>query len=491
MELAGFVGPSYVSQSPIADAEETINWYMEPVQAPSASARSALYPTPGVQTLGMGEAGPGRANFFLGGRQFAVIGAQFGEINSPGTLFTAHGSVATDGNPATISSNGDGGGQLFITSGGNGYLFELATDTFSTIAFLAGKATMGDALDGYFLALDADNSTLYISDLLDGATWDPTQFAQRSIAPDPWVSMKVANRYIYLLGSETSEVWYDAGAFPFPFQPHPSGSLIQYGCAAPFSPEVLTGSLVWVASTVSGQGTVLRISGFTPEPISTYPLQVAFNSYTTIADGIGDTYDDLGHTFYILTFPTADVTWCWDAQVGVWHRRGTWVAEQNIFQAWRPLFHAFAFGEHRMLDRDTAAIYRMSSDIYTDVPDSAGDPRELRRLRRAPALVSENERVFFAYFELYMETGLGATTGQGSDPQVMLRMSNDGGKTWGPEQWRSAGARGEYGTRVRWLRCGSARKRVFEVVVSDPIPWRILGAFVELADFPQAQRGAA
>ena len=67
----------------------------------------------------------------------------------------------------------------------------------------------------------------------------------------------------------------------------------------------------------------------------------------------------------------------------------------------------------------------------------------------------------------------------GWDPQVMLRISNDGGKTWGPELWRSAGKMGEYTKRVSWNRMGSARRRVFEVTMTDPIPWKITGCYLE------------
>jgi hypothetical protein len=69
---------------------------------------------------------------------------------------------------------------------------------------------------------------------------------------------------------------------------------------------------------------------------------------------------------------------------------------------------------------------------------------------------------------------------EGVDPQVMLRFSNDGGKTWGTELMRSTGKVGEYGKRVRWERLGRARRRVFEISTSDPVPYRITGAAIEL-----------
>ena len=67
----------------------------------------------------------------------------------------------------------------------------------------------------------------------------------------------------------------------------------------------------------------------------------------------------------------------------------------------------------------------------------------------------------------------------GADPQVVLRLSNDGSRTWITEQARSMGKTGEYLKRVRWNRLGTARNRVFEVVIADPVRWRISGAYLD------------
>lgn len=472
-EYKGFIGGSNTSQSPISDPELTVNWYVENSESDASTNRISLYPTPGVELIAEGRSGNGRCNFAIGGRQFVVIGSDFIEVFSDGSTTTwAVAGLTDDGLPATISSNGDGGGQLFITSGMNGYLFDLTTNTFSTIAALNGIARMGDQLDGYFLCLDDTTSTVRISDLLDGSTWDPTQFFQRNIAPDPWVAMKVANRYIYLLGTETTEVWFDAGSFPIPFEPHPSG-LMQFGCAAQFSPEVVTGALCWLSQTSNGAGQVMRATGFTPEPISTYSVEYEFGNYSQISDAIGDTYHDLGHTFYYLTFPTANKTKAWDSATQVWCDRGSWPDGSVEFSAWRPLYHSYCFGEHRILDFQGPGIYRMSSTLGMDVDDTV-----IRRLRRGPLIEKENKRFFYSSFEIDMETGLGNAVDPGADPQISMRMTNDG-KTWGTEQFRSVGRIGEYDIRVRWTRCGMARQRSFEVSVSDPIPYRLLGAYIK------------
>jgi hypothetical protein len=61
--------------------------------------------------------------------------------------------------------------------------------------------------------------------------------------------------------------------------------------------------------------------------------------------------------------------------------------------------------------------------------------------------------------------------GQGSDPQVMLKISKDNGKTFGPERWKSMGTKGQYKKRVIWEELGTARDFVFQFTVTDPVPF--------------------
>lgn len=113
------------------------------------------------------------------------------------------------------------------------------------------------------------------------------------------------------------------------------------------------------------------------------------------------------------------------------------------------------------------------------VPSFSTTTRAIRRMRRSPHLVTEKLWQFFHTFEVHLQTGMGLTTGQGVDPQIMLRVSFDGGQTWGDEQWTTAGAMGAYWTRAEFRRLGRGRDAVFEISTSDPNFWAIIDAFLD------------
>jgi hypothetical protein len=213
----------------------------------------------------------------------------------------------------------------------------------------------------------------------------------------------VVGRYIWLFGEHTTEIWQDTGA-NFPFAPFPS-TLIPYGIAAPYSAALVGNGVAWVANNPAGRRCVMYASGQSPEVISTYPLEAALSGYDDITTAVGDSYSDKGHTFYLLSIPDEpETTYVWDVETKLWHERGTWRSEENRYEAWRPRFYAFAFGEHRILDSAGSYVYRMSTDLVTDV-----DGLAIRRMRRAPALQAENRRIYYPYFQLDVEPGLAAT----------------------------------------------------------------------------------
>jgi len=469
MRFPHFIGGTYRSGSKIADDSVTINLYPELMESQSAKAPIVMYSTPGFQDFASAAENPVRQLWAEDGRCFSVIGGQLYELYADQTI-TSRGSVSNDNLPATISTNGDGGQQLFITSGDVGYGYDLATDTLTSVLT---DVTFGGFLSSRFLALDAETSTLKISDQLS-TVFDPTQIVQRTIGSDKWISMIVNNREIWLFGSRTSEVWYDAGLSPFPFAPVP-GAYIQVGIKAPYSCARLASTVVWLGENENGASVVYRANGYSPERISDHAMETEIQQYTVTSDARAWVYEEDGHPFYVLTFPTANKTWVYDASTNMWHNRAYWDVPSASYKAYRAMFHAYTFGKHLVGDLLEGNIYEMRTDVYTDV-----DGVKIRRLRRGPHIAQEQLMIRHDFFQIDMEVGVGLKSGQGSDPQVMLRWSDDGGNTWSNEHWRSAGKIGKYKTRVFWTRMGSARDRVYEISMTDPVPWKLVDAFMRL-----------
>lgn len=475
-----FCGPSYVSQSSLAINERCVNLYPERNEVPGATSPYILCPTPGLDLLVTPPEPIGRGIFAQSGRCFPAIGQTYYELTTTPWSLVSRGALLRDQYPVTQTSNGDGGNQNFITSGGRGDLFNLGTNTFTP--GVVANATMGGFLDGFFIRFDINSSTIGLSNLQNGLVWDPTQFAQRSAAADPWRSMLIRYPLVWLFGEQTSDVWYNAGNFPFPLAPY-QNVRIDDGIAAAFSAANLKNGPVWLARSSRGAGYIVQAQGYRTVRVSTQALEFQISRYVKIDDAVSFTYTADGHEFYELNFPTQGVTWVWDSSLGVagWHERGHWNATKSMYEAWGPQYHAYEFDAHIVVDLRTGSIYRMGNDLYADAD---GDP--MRRLRLAPGLRGDGKtRMFYDGFQLVLDQGIGLSTGQGSNPAVSMQYSNTAGKRWNSERIRRGAKKGELDHVTEWRNCGSTTgTRAFQVVMSDPVPWRIVDA--QLATRPGA-----
>lgn len=468
MKYPNFCAGAYRTPNSTNLDEQTINLFPAFVGSAGAKARQELHPSPGVTRLATATVDvPGRACAEVLGRLFAVIGARLYEISSAWAL-TSRGTVSViDTTPASLACNGAGAEDLLVVSGGKTYHFALDTNTLTEV--ISADCVMGLHLAGYFFVL-MSNGDVRASDHLDGATYPALATAQRATASDQIIAIGESGGQLWMLGSETSEVWEDAAQRLFPFVRHPSGTL-DIGTAAAWSVKKVNGRLFWLSRTEDGVGPVVAASGFDIQPVSPPGLDQEIQGYARIDDAVGDAYAMNGHTFYVLTFPTAGVTWVYDLTTEQWHRRGEWDESLATWTAWRPLFHALAFDTHVVLDYQGAGVYALVTEGTEDV-----DSRPIRRVRRAAVLASEQERVTFHALQVDMRTGVGTVSEPA--PVMTLNLSNDGGRTWRVVGDAAIGAQGEYRTRVRWRRLGTARNRVFEVVTSAKVPIYLTDAII-------------
>lgn len=467
------MGGYAVGRSAVQTVERTVNFYVEKASSPFGKTKAALYRVPGLTAFATHATKTRwRAFYEQAGRLFGVIEDRFVEIDQAGTI-TDRGGVleGAQGSAAYITSNGEGGGELFIESGGKGYCYDLATNTLTEVVPVA---TQADSVDGFILTLDTTDSTLQSTTVNDGANWPATFVQQRTAAPDPWRAFRVLDRLIYLFGERTTDIYYNAALPNFPFAQHTAGAFA-WGIAAPDSVAIVAGRLVWLARSGDDFGAVVAARGTGAEEISTPDLRNVIDGYrrtSRIDDAIGESISMLGHTFYVLTFPTADATWVYDVTSGTWTEWLTWIAAEGRYTAWRAHWHVVAFGKHLIGDRLTGTIYVLDP---TSNLDATGTP--YRRLRRPPGLFNEDVRLNIRRLRLLVEPGV---SGAADAPAVVvLNYSKDGGKTWHQASTTpSVGAAGEYRQRPEWTRLGTARDWAFEVVCSDDYPYTLLGALV-------------
>ena len=429
------------------------------------------------------------------------------------TQTNAGSYTSTPANPASTSSSGNGTGLTLTLTFGTGagstgtYVLSASQTVASTTLYALNfsimpstdgafsGATSVDIVDNFFVYNRPNTQQFGASNPLSPIS-QGLSFSSKDGAPDNLVSLIVDHREIYLLGEASSEVWVDVGTFPFPFQRIP-GTSTQHGIAAKASVYRLGNSFAYLSRNNRGQAMIMQMNGYTPTRISNHAVeQTLVNQY--VDDALAWTYQQEGHECYVITFPTLDLTWVYDATTTMWHK-WLYVDSLNVYHRHRGNCCAVFNGEVLVGDHSNGIVYLLDPENYTD------NGNTIRRLRRAPHLVTDLQRQYLQELQIQFQPGVGLTgysqsnfsptnavagigiaglavagTGivqtTGANPQAMLRWSSDGGSTWSNEHWTSIGLTGKYNNRAIWRRLGWSRDRVFEVVVTDPIKAVIISA---------------
>lgn len=468
------IGQAYEARSSNVSADRCVNMFPE-ISEDRKSA--ALYTAPGFTTKVTAANNAVGSGIYTAsnGRCFSVNGATLYEIAAPVAPATAY-TMTSRGTikSGTVSNFTDNGLVMCIVNGTDGWYFTFSSNTLTLISdadFPNGCGTIG-FLDGYFIACDPSTQQWYISVLYatNAATsWATLDFASAESQPDQNVGLIVDHRELWVFGETTTEGFTNTGNNAFPIE-RMSGAVIEIGSAAQHSAAKIDNSIVWLGKSKAGFGIVYQMRGFNATRISTHAVEFAIQGYSTISDARAITYQQEGHHFYCLIFPTVGKTWVYDATTGFWHERGSFA--NGSFGAWEIKDIAHFNGEHLACDATSGKIFAIDMDVHAH----GSNVRKWLRSWRMPN--TEGKLVIIPRLTVDCETGVGLTTGQGSDPQIMLRISRDGGHTWGPTRSKSMGAIGKYKARVFWDRNGTGRDIVFEISGTDPTKVVIKGAYL-------------
>jgi hypothetical protein len=497
------LGSSYVARSINAADNRMVNLFPEVIPE-GGKEPGFLNRAPGLKLQRAVGTGPIRALWAhqTNGADFYVVsGTEVFKMTSLTAIPVKLGDVA-DGGPVSIADNGT---QLFFACNGPSYIYNEATNEFKQITDpdFPGAATVG-YLDGYFVFNEPNSQRIWVTALLDGTSIDPLDFASAEGSPDGLVAVNIDHREAWLFGTDSVEVWYDVGGTDFPLQ-RIQGAFNEIGCVAAFSIAKLDNSLYWLGTDARGQGIVYKANGYAGQRVSTHAIEYAIAQYGNISDALAYTYQQEGHGFYVLTFPSANATWVYDAATQAWHERAGLV--NGAFTRHRSNCQCNFGGETVVGDFENGNIYTFDLDVYSD---NGQAQKWLRSWRALPTGQNNLKRTAHHSLQLDAETGVGLNgltndisvflvteaednliTESGDfilssitqipiePPQAMLRWSDDGGHTWSSEHWTSMGRIGEYGHRTIWRRLGMTlklRDRVYEVSGTDPVKIAIVGA---------------
>jgi hypothetical protein len=445
-----FLGQAYALRSLPLSAQSLINLYSEYNESKEGE-QGAFYGTPGLQVKALLPGGQGRALQVSGDGSFlyAVSGAAVYKLDTGfsktlvGTLPSSVGRVSACANATQVVFAHDLGWHYTT---GTGLTSIPAGPKNSIVTYMDGYGVFTESVDGEFGLTSID----------DFSTISALDIATAEALPDNLVSVYADQREVWLFGDLSTEIWADTGAESFPFERIPGG-VLSVGCAAPFSVAYTDGSVFWLAKDRTGKAMVLRTVGYQTSRVSTHAIEHAIDGYAVIDDAYAFGYVQEGHIFYVLTFPTADITWVYDCSTKQWGRRG-WRDSNGVLHRHRVGAYAFFNGYHCILDHDNGTLYTMDLDFTTD----AGSV--IYRERAWPLMPPEDmRRMRCDMLEIVAEQGVGNITGADTNPAVALQMSYDGGVSFGNERYQYGGAMGNRIARMRWRRNGLGRRPVAKV----------------------------
>lgn len=312
------LGGAYVARSVNAADSRLVNLFPEIIPE-SGKEPAFLQRAPGLKFLRTVGKGPIRGMWRIDQFGYVVSGNEVFRLDK-GNNVQFLGNVTGTG-PVSMADNGF---QLFIACNGPSFIYNLTNNSFTQITDpdFPGAVTVG-YLDGYFVFNEPDSQRIWVTAVLDGSSIDPLDFASAEATPDRAVAVLIDHKEAWIFGDNSIEVWYNSGAADYPLTPI-QGAFNEVGCVAPYSVAKLDNGIFWLGADARGQGIVYRATGYQAVRVSTHAVEWQIQRYGNMSDALAYTYQQDGHSFYVLIFPQANTTWVFDVATGLWHERAGW-----------------------------------------------------------------------------------------------------------------------------------------------------------------------
>lgn len=448
---------TYESRSRAGAYQRLVNMYAEPNIA--GKGPISLFSFAGAKVWADIGTSPMYGVQEMGGNLYVVSGGDVYQVTK-GKTATLIGSIGTNSQPVAMETNGT---QVAIKkSDGTAYIATSSSVVQITDISFPSSVSSLTYIDGYFIFSETNTNKFYWSSLLDGTTYDATDFASAAERPDNLRRVIAFNSGVWCICDGSYEVFYNSGDSNNLFQQIPGAVNTTLGSAAEHAVVEDDNRIFFLGN----DKIIYAATGYSAERISTYGIEQIIEEMSTISDTRFSVYEQFGHKFLVCTFPTGKRTLVYDMSTGLWCERSgvnntRWLVD-----------YTFNFAGKAMgLSYSTGHIYEFDQNTYTD------NNATLQRILHVPVIHDAGNRMIHDAIRLDVDSGLGLVTGQGSDPQVVMTYSDDGGNTYSTQRWQSVGMVGDYSKRSIWRRNGESRQRLYKFLYTEPTDFRVTGIY--------------
>ena len=479
-----FVGPQATSRSVLVNNQQTVN-FMQAIKGQGAKAPIVLETVPGLVELGSVGNGAIRSSKMISSkvRAGAAAAELYGVWGSELVAMTTNvGNITIgtlDPNPGRVHM-ARGRNYIALVDGVSGYTYDGTTFAKITHPAFPGVSAAGAPthilyLDGFFIVNDALTDNFYISSVEDPTTWNALDFEAAAVAPDAALALAATESLLWILGGETAQAYYNSGDEDFPYDIALSATQ-EVGILAVNSVAESDDGIFYLATTPEGGRFVYQIQGQAGRVITEDEQESFLTTVTDPTDAYAFIYKQAGKSFYVLQLSTttgdnarATSTMIYNIKAKSWESR-----EMLDGSAWRAGGAGILGNRNIVGSRLNATALELDLRNYQDAGES------IIRRRRSQVIHTTNKLMDFWSLIVDVEGGVGNQVAPGKDPLLKMRYSDDGGRTWSAHLVEPVGKIGETHQRVKFDQLGSARNRVFEIELSDPVNLTILGAYAEI-----------
>ena len=476
MPQLNIIGQAYTARSGSEDFETCKNFFIE-AGTEQTKYKFVLYPTPGIEEYVDIDGSQVRQLLEFDKVLYAIIDFDFYAIDADGVA-TQKGTLNST-EPVFVPQMASNGLQIGIVDNGYMYAYNIAADTFVEVTNVYTLAAAPNYLtfqDGYGIYNQPGTSTWWITSINDFTTTGALDFASANTTNQDITAIVSNRQQLYIFTPVGCEVWFNSGNNDFPFE-RKNTSYITQGTAAPASIVTIDNTIYYLTRSPQGEGFVVKIEGdSSPVVISTSAISYLINQIESINDAIAFAYQEDGHLFYVLTFPSGDKTFVYDISQGAWHERTSTIdndpgagTRQGRFRA---NCYAFFGSRHVVGDFESGVLFSMDNRVYTE------DGVPIRRERTTSHLWNDLKRISLRSITLDFQVGVGNTADP--DPMINLYLSKDGGYTYGNAHVASLGAEGAYTKRIKFNRLGMSRDFVGKITTTAAVEVVLLGASAEI-----------